>query len=259
MWGTARIDECVSSYADAEQIYNNTKPVRGTNTRPVGCQRSRYAKLRIEKAGDDYVLLFYNTCIVTYRKDGSVFLQHGGWRTPSTAAAMSAMSPFIVWNSKGETTVANHKSGYASTQRFVVPLQGLEFRKDEQGVYQPVDPPVAVLRKRRVKREEAREARKFFKQVPVFIKTFSAAFEGGQKPQVGWPNFATYDMSQPLAEEDAVNIAWYFVRESWGYATHTELILNAPRQGVANFWGEVYNQLHLREDYEVPLSYGEVA
>lgn len=259
MWGTARIDATCNSYAKAELKYNNTKPVRGTTVRPVGCRRSRYAKARIEKQDESYVLYLWRTPIVTYHKDGSILLNSGGWYTQSTAVAISALSPLTCWTSKGELIVAHRRGDYANMQRFVVPREGLLFKPDEAGKLQPVDPLVAVQRKTRVKRGEAKIARAYFKQVPVFIKAFSAAFEGGQKPQVGWPRLNLRDLNEPLAEEDAVNIAWFFVGERWGYIAGTSTIINNPDRSIATFWKQIYAELDLIEDYEVPLPYGEVA
>lgn len=260
MWGVSSNYPSISSYADAERVYNNTKPLRGTtDVRPLD-RRSINAKSKITKQGEDYVITLYRTYIVRYFKDGSVFISTGGWSTPSTRAALSCMSPFSAFSSKGDTAVAVRCGMYvgASAPRFILPSSGLLFKKNEEGKFVPVNPPPAVLRKTRVKRVEARAARKYFKQVPKLIEVYGAAFAGGVVIETRAVRFNSYT-DEVLDEADASNIAMAYLSRAWSWdGVSTARYTNDPVEAVRRFWVDVYRQLDLIEAYTVELPYGEV-
>lgn len=260
MWGYSSNYPSINNYAEAERVYNNTAPLRGRpDFRPLDSRSSR-AKSQIIKQGDDYTIRLYSTDIVTYKPDGSVFVTTGGWSTSSTRAAISIMSPLSAWSSQGYTAVAVRVGRYVPVEakRFILPRSGLLFTPDAEGQLMPVNPPTAVQRKKRVKREEAKAVRKYFKQVPVYIEAFSKAFAGGHKPLVTAHSLVC-NVSQLLDEETASNIAWVFVCEEWNYVTGKRAIVNQPKEAVAAFWRAVYDARGLVEEYEVSLPYGVVA
>lgn len=247
MWGTSSHYESINSYADAERVYNSIKPLRGhPDFRPLE-RRSIDCKSRIIKQGDEYIIRLYRTDIVRYFKDGSVFVSTGNWSTQSTAAAISAMSPFSCWCSKGSVVVRAH-----DLKRFVLPSGGLLFVGG-----QPVNPPVAVQHKTRIKKAEARQARKFFAEVPKMITAFSAAFEGGTKPEFAAAITGRMEVEE-LSGEQAASIAWYYVQAPWGYVTRKQTITNNPDKGIKEFWTAVYKAYDLIESYETELPFGEV-
>jgi hypothetical protein len=96
----------------------------------------------------------------------------------------------------------------------------------------------------------------------VYIKAFSAAFEGGQKPEGMSMSVLRHEMgSSPLSDEDAMKIAWGAAPTRWtgivgGGACWT--IANTPDVAIAAFWKEVYAEFNVIEHYGVELPYGEV-
>lgn len=261
MWGQSSNYPSISSYEDAKRTYENTKPVRGhPDFRPL-VRRSIDCPSQIIKQDDQYVIKLYRTDLVTYFPDGSVFVSTGGWSTPSTRAAISAMSPFSAWSSKGDTAVAVRSGSYMrSQQAFFLPGAGLLFKPDAEGALVPVNPPTAVLRKTRVKREEAKAARKFFKPVETYIKAYSRAFAGGEagmKPRIG--TLRDVFASGVLSDETASDIARAYLAAGWNFVTGRQIYTGDAKAGCTGFWRAVYAKLSLTEDYEVPLPYGTVA
>lgn len=257
MWGTSSTYPSITSFAKAKEVFETTKPLRGTNDRPLEA-RSRNCKSWIEKRGENYIIRLYQTDIVTYYPDGSVFLNIRGWATNATASALHAMSPFTCWKRGGQLIVSLGRPSYGDGLKFVIPNGGLLFKPDETGALLPVNPPPAVQCKKQVKKEEAKKSRAFFKQVPVYIKTFSAAFEGGTEPEVPEINMSAVWERQELSEDQAVALAWCYVTTGLNESYSATVVVNDPKTGIAEFWKYVYRALKLIETVETVLPYGEV-
>lgn len=259
MWGCSSNYPSISSYEEAKRIYENTKPLRGhPDFRPLD-RRSIDCNSQIIKQDDRYIIKLYRTDLVTYFPDGSVFVSTGGWSTPSTRAAISAMSPVSAWSSKGDTAVAVRAGSYVrSQQAFLLPRRGLSF-VPKDGTLVPVNPPTATLRKTRVKREKARAARKFFKPVETYIKAYSRTFAGGEVATVQRTDLAAVFASGELPDETASNSALCFLATKWDFATRRSTYTGNAKSSCDAFWKAVYAALDLIEDYEVPLLYGTVA
>jgi hypothetical protein len=75
----------VQWYADALEIYERVKPIRGRDPeiRPLGSRRDADT-YSIRKSGDDVELVLYTTPVVTFKPDGNVELRTAGWSTVST-------------------------------------------------------------------------------------------------------------------------------------------------------------------------------
>lgn len=260
MWGTSSNYPSISSYEEAKRTYEGTKPLREhPDFRPLD-RRSKDAKSQIIKRGDEYIVRLYSTDIVTYFPDGSVFVSTGGWSTPSTRAAISAMSPLSAWSSKGDTAVAVRSGSYVrSQQAFLLHRDGLLFKPNAESILVPVDPPAAVLRKTRVKREEAKAARKFFKPVEAYIKAYSKAFAGGEVTTARRSDLAKVFASGVLSDETASDLARVYLEATWDYVTRRNTYTGDAKAGCTEFWKAVYAKLNLIEYYEVPLPYGVVA
>lgn len=246
MWGCSSNYPTIGSYQAAARVYADIKPLRGKpDFRPLDARSSR-AKSQIIKVGDDYIIRLYNTNIVRYRPDGSVLLDCGSWVTVATATAMSAMSPYSAWCSKGNLVVR------CPDGRFIIPGAGLEI--DAQGV--PKNPEVAVLRKKLVNRVLAKQVRAHFKQVPVMIRAYSAAFNGGDATNPVHRPVREADMATPLSEPDASAIAMGCLDWDWGYATAVPTYSGVDT--TDKFWRDVYRVFGVIEQHETPLPYGEV-
>jgi hypothetical protein len=110
-----------------------------------------------------------------------------------------------------------------------------------------------VVRKKRVNKDKAKLARAVFKQVPIFIETFSKVFVGGVKPTTGIfdPRFRCASVS----EEHAVKLAWKYVRtDGW----RDPRIVDDAEGAITAFWKDVYNKRGVIEQYTVDLPLGEV-
>ena len=251
MWGRANSFYNVNSYNQAKSTYNNTQPLRGWPAdadRPLE-RRSKDARQWICKRGEDYVVRMYRTDIVTYRADGSVLLNSGGYVTASTSTGISASSPFSCWCRGGELRVV------VNGMRFVLPRAGLEIRVVD-GAWSPVNPPVATQKKTRVRKDKAKVLRKYFKPVAQYIRALSEAFEGGSKPE--YDHWSLYrDVTEVLTDDVAVSLAWRYVptgRSSAG----KDGIQSTWKAATAHFWKEVYREFEVIERYAVELPYGEV-
>jgi len=249
MWGRENTLPRIISYAEAKHMYENTKPIRGNPAfRPLD-RRSKDAKGSIKQVGDNYVIQLYSTNIVTYYPNGDVRLNTGNYSTISTASAIGQVSPFSCWTSKGRICVCNR---YNKQGSFLV-QPTLLFKRDAEGIYRPENPPIAGVRKTRVLKDKAKIARAVFKQVPIFIETFSKAFVGGVKPTavIFDPQFECDSVS----EEHAVKLAWDYVRtEGW----QDPRIVDDAEGAITAFWKDVYNKRGVIEQYTVDLPLGEV-
>ena len=249
MWGTSNALPSITSYAEAKRVYENTKPIRGNPAfRPLD-RRSIYAKGSIKQVGDNYVIQLYRTDIVTYYPNGDVLLNTGNYGTISTASAIGQVSPFSCWTSQGRVCVCNRYNRQGS---FLV-QPTLLFKRDAEGIYRPENPPIAGVRKTRVLKDKAKIARDIFKQVPIFIETFSKVFVGGVKPTTGI--FDPQFKCDSVSEEYAVKLAWAYVRtEGW----QDPRIVDDAEGVITAFWKDVYNKRGVIEQYTVDLPLGEV-
>jgi hypothetical protein len=251
MWGRGNTLPRIESYDEAKRVYENTKPIRGNPAfRPLD-RRSKDAKGSIKQVGDNYVLQLYSTDIVTYYPNGDVLLNTGNYRTISTADAIGQVSPFSCWTSKGRVCVCNR---YNKQGSFLV-QPTLLFKRDAEGIYRPENPPIAVVYKKRVNKDKAELARAVFKQVPIFIETFSKVFVGGVKPTTGIFDPRFEFKCDSVSEEQAVKLAWNYVRiKGW----QDPRIVDDAGGAITAFWKDVYNNRGVIEQYTTDLPLGEV-
>jgi hypothetical protein len=258
MWGLSSNYPSISSYGSAARVYTDTKPLRGRpDFRPLDARSSR-AKSQIIKDGDDYVIRLYRTDIIRYKPDGSVVINHGGWVTPSTAGAISAMSPFTSWCRKGYlvvTPAANrwYSSGQA---KYVVLNEGLVF--DPQGI--PQNPPAATIKKKRVKKDEAKRVRALFKEVPKYIETFCALYRHEEPTNTPWFRLQSLSNIADLSDEDAARLALNYLEYDrvWDYGYRNRTDTAHAQRSLGVFWREAYQVFSVIETYEIELPIGEV-
>lgn len=249
MWGRAGSYPTISSYAAAVQQFNAIKDLRGTpGFKPLD-QRTRHAKTNIRNEGDSYIIQMYQTDIVKYYPNGDVWLNHGGWITVSTAEAISALSPLSAWCKYGDMVIR------CGQHKFVLSRAGLLFKQTLKGLI-PENPPVAVQRKKRVRKTAAKEVREFFKGVPPLIRAYSAAFEGGEVHQK--IKLLRFTGPAPLTEAEATDIAMANLYTEWDFQTGRRY-KNKPKVAIESFWRDMYKKFNVIETYEIPLGYGEVA
>ena len=162
-------------FEHAERIYANTTPIRGQkkakDIRPLGKRYKQWE--RIVKIDDDiYAFRLYNTDVVIIHRDGTMFINTGGWISNTTTRFINEHVP-TVYASRSY----NHIWVTLGNQKFYpVPRTGLQFKDGELATDLKVY-------KRVINKERAKELRKptkdfiEFARVMIPIIDWSAAIE----------------------------------------------------------------------------------
>jgi len=98
---------CIVSYEEAAFQFNNIKPIRGTEIRPLG---NRIAKhYAIEKRGDAYVCTLYGHPVITFSRDeygrGMATVNMCGYDTQTTRGFISRIFRTDCYSRKGKTYI----------------------------------------------------------------------------------------------------------------------------------------------------------
>jgi hypothetical protein len=90
----ARDVRTLENYDQAAKWEALVKPIRGdkNNTKPLGDRKKKHINIRRE--GDDILVRLYRTDVVTYKPDGTIILNPGGYSTQSTVKLMYAVLPW---------------------------------------------------------------------------------------------------------------------------------------------------------------------
>lgn len=85
------------NYKEASDWEAAVKPVRGdkNNTKPLGPRNKKHINIRRAENGD-IIIRLYHTDVITYKPNGEITLDHGGYKTQSTASLMMAVLPWGV-------------------------------------------------------------------------------------------------------------------------------------------------------------------
>lgn len=75
------------TYADAVLHEAEVKPIRGTDTKPIGVRRNKHMNMRRE--GEDIVCRLYQTDVVTYKPDGKIVIKLDGYTSDTTCGFIS--------------------------------------------------------------------------------------------------------------------------------------------------------------------------
>jgi len=104
----AKKQKTIQSYADAAAVFATAK--RGDSKR-------LHKNCRLHRVGENYVVRYYYTDIVTYYPDGTFTLNCGGWPTMSTRDWIEATAPAFIRqkNRKWEILL----EGFGTWQPFV--------------------------------------------------------------------------------------------------------------------------------------------
>jgi len=83
---------------------------------------------RLERRDDGIAVRLHTTDVVTYKPNGDVVLDSGGWRTVTTKARMNEYAPVSVWSVNGEWFAARGVTcGRAEAHLFA---DGITFHAD---------------------------------------------------------------------------------------------------------------------------------
>ncbi len=77
----------IQSYADADAAFAD---------KPRGDSKRLHKNCRLHRVGENYVVRYYYTDIVTYYPDGTFSLNCGGWPTMSTRDWIEATAPAFI-------------------------------------------------------------------------------------------------------------------------------------------------------------------
>ena len=97
----------VTNYAQAKNIHDEIKPIRGTTTIPLGNRRDHH-QYSIRKNGEDVEMVCYKTPVVTFHPDDSITVRTDGWCSVSTHQFIQQVTG-IPANGRGRYTVLQLK------------------------------------------------------------------------------------------------------------------------------------------------------
>lgn len=104
MFETTRRVQTLRHYADAQYAYNNIKPVRGSNVRPLGARRDK--QYQVVRLGADtepysYAARLWETNVITFHPDNTIVIEHGGWATALTMAFVQSVLGIKAYRTRG--------------------------------------------------------------------------------------------------------------------------------------------------------------
>lgn len=73
----------ISSFTEAKARWESVTPIRGTSLRPLGDRRKQHMQI-VKHDEDTYSCRLYYTDLVTYKSNGDVIVNFGGWNTISS-------------------------------------------------------------------------------------------------------------------------------------------------------------------------------
>lgn len=146
-------------YDHALYHYKKTKPIRGTEIRPLGARRD-YKVFRIEKHGEAVVCIMHRTPIATYYPNGTIQIRTGGWDTPTTARALHRLLPGYVYSTDGRLVIRLKSGEY--------PVDGLVIQVNAEGYWAPTNAEPCVVHK--INRAKARAVRQQYAAFLTYAK-----------------------------------------------------------------------------------------
>lgn len=95
------------NYEQALAHYNNTKPIRGSDIRPIceGANGRRKKHMQICKRGDVVACRLYRTDLLEFHPNGDIFITTGEWCSQSSLHFINALLPYGMW-----ANIQNHKA-----------------------------------------------------------------------------------------------------------------------------------------------------
>ena len=172
----------LSNYAEASTWEALVKPVRGdkNNTKPLGPRNKKHMNIRREENGDIVVRL-YRTDVVTYKSNGEIVLDHGGYQTLSTSEMMRAVLPWSVrphlryghmWMCGDYAEVGENNNSVTHTGHFRLPRKAvIEFNPETRN-YRIHNPEPVYIHS--IDRKAKREVTKEYAAFLTYFKAIAA-------------------------------------------------------------------------------------
>jgi len=166
----------MNDYATALKRWEDTKPIRGraVDTRPLGHRRNdHYLINKLPDGGVECIL--YKTPVVTFYENGEVVIKHDGWNSVSTCNFIGEVLHIHSFIFNYKTLVGfNHKN-------YVVPDSGLTIKRNDNWVYEPVNP-VPVMG-HAINRKGANNVRARYKPFRAYLSSMCRLKAGSDYPQ----------------------------------------------------------------------------
>ena len=159
--------ECIRDYARACESEAGIKPIRGTTLKPLGPRRHKEMQI-LKQPNEDIVCRLYQTDVVTYKPNGDIVVQVGGWASPTTTAFMMNVLGNHFWQFDNQVWVSARTEEQGEDKSFPLLTQGDNvFRRIRSGDLLLTNPQMCKAHK--INREGANNVRKRYKSFRDYI------------------------------------------------------------------------------------------
>lgn len=177
MWGSMRSDRFprLYTYSDACR-HENTTPAysKGKYKGDKPLAERRRSWLTIRKVGDEIAVRLYSTDVITYRPNGEIIINQGGWGTPTTHETVARIL--------GTTIYQRHYDNWIACKdgTFILRKKGDNIfkRSSPYGSLEYQNPEYPAVTK--LKRREYNDTRKKYKKFETYL--FGALRLRGHEP-----------------------------------------------------------------------------
>lgn len=117
MFETTRRVQRICTYEEAKYAYDNIKPVRGSNVRPIGARRDK--QYQIVRLGADtepysYAARLWETNVITFHPDNTIVINHNGYATALTMAFIQSVLGIKAYRTRGSCVYEVNGIKYAT-------------------------------------------------------------------------------------------------------------------------------------------------
>jgi hypothetical protein len=157
----------IHNYAEACEREAGIKPIRGTTLKPLGPRRHKEMQI-LKQPNEDIVCRLYQTDVVTYKPNGNIVVQVGGWASPTTTAFMGNALGGHFWQFDNQVWVCARAEEQGENKPFPLLTQGDNvFRRCRSGDLLLTNPQSCKTHK--INREGANNVRKRYKSFRDYI------------------------------------------------------------------------------------------
>ena len=159
--------ECIRDYVRACEREAGIKPIRGTTLKPLGPRRHKEMQI-LKQPNEDIVCRLYQTDVVTYKPNGDIVVQVGGWASPTTTAFMGNALGGHFWQFDNQVWVSARTEEQDEDKPFPLLTQGDNvFRRSRLGGLFLTNPQMCKTHK--INREGSNNVRKRYKSFSDYI------------------------------------------------------------------------------------------
>ena len=159
--------EWIRDYARACEREAGIKPIRGTEIKPLGPRRHKEMQI-LKQPNGDIACRLYQTDVVTYKPNGDIVVQVGGWASPTTTAFMGNALGGYFWQFDNQVWVRARTEEQNEDKPFPLLTQGENvFRRCRSGYLLLTNPQMCKAHK--INREGANNVRKRYKSFRDYI------------------------------------------------------------------------------------------